>query len=93
MASLTTEKRGKRARYRVQFLDKQKKRRSVRLPYGLSRKDAESTEGRIESLNAKAIGGHALTFDLARRAYDLGDDCYDRLVSVGLLEPKKRKRS
>ncbi len=89
MASVVSERHGGRTRYRIQFRDGNKRRRSIRLS-GLTRKAAESIRSRVETLNACRIAGQPLDTATSRWVADLGDDLHEKLAAAGLFEPRQR---
>ena len=88
MASVVSERRGKRVRYRVQFRDADGKRRSIRLS-GLNRKAAEAVASKVEALNACKISGQSMPTDLAQWVVNLGDELHGKLGTAGLVEPRR----
>jgi integrase len=88
MASLTNEPHGGR---RVQFIDTDGKRRSIRLGK-MPMKQAEAVMLRIESLVSAKAGNTAPDPQTAAWVKDLGDVLYDRLARVGLVSPRSETR-
>ena len=82
MASIHREKR--RGRYRVQFRDKDGKRRSIRLG-ALNRKASESVCSRIEHLVSASIAGTPLDVETAKWVANLGDALAKKLANAGLI--------
>ena len=84
MASIHREKRGGRARYRVQFRDKDGKRRSIRLG-DLNRKASESVCSRIEHLVSASIAVTPLDVETTKWVVNLGDSLAEKLANAGLI--------
>jgi integrase len=87
MASISTDARGNRT---VQFIAKDGKRRSLRLGR-VTIDEARDVKRHIERiLNASKLG-NALKNDQVNWLAGLDDDLYDRVVAVGLAEPRERR--
>lgn len=82
MASIHREKR--RGRYRVQFRDKDGKRRSIRLG-DLNRKASESICHRIEHLVSASIACTPLDIETAKWVANLGETLAEKLANAGLI--------
>ena len=91
MASVSSEKRGGRTLYRIQFRDGDKKRKSIRLS-GANKKTADAIASKVESLNACCIAGQPMPTDLAKWVVKLGDDLHAKLSNAGLVESRHCKR-
>lgn len=88
MASLSTEAHGGR---RVQFIDMDGKRRSLRLGT-IPLKSAEAILVRVEALIAAKIAGTTADAQTAAWTKEIGDVLHNRLARVGLLKPRKDTR-
>lgn len=81
MASISTDKNGNRT---IQFVAKDKKRRSVRLgktPLAIARE----IKVKVQALNAAAITGHPVDGETARWLADREQVLCDKLAAVGLI--------
>ncbi|QDT15087.1 tyrosine-type recombinase/integrase [Alienimonas californiensis] len=85
MASLTEDPGGRR---RIQFVDRDGRRRAVRLGK-VSKKTAEQVRGMIERLAAAQLAGHAPDDHTARWVAGLGDVLHGRLAAVGLVARRR----
>ncbi len=88
MASLNKEAHGGR---RVQFIDRDGKRRSIRLGK-MPVKQAEAVVLRIESLISAKAGNTAPDPQTAAWVKDIGDILHERLARVGLVPPRGETR-
>ncbi|MCC7083759.1 MAG: hypothetical protein IT427_01990, partial [Pirellulales bacterium] len=84
MASIIRENRNGRAMYRVQFFDRDNKRRSIRLG-DVNRKDAEAIAVRINSLISHSIAGTPPDKATAEWLSEIGQDLADKLANAGLI--------
>lgn len=87
MASITHQPNGRRT---VQFVDTDKRRRSVRLGK-VTKAQAEAVRGRVEALTACKLTGQGMSRDLALWVADLDETLHDRLSAVGLVEPRQHQ--
>ena len=88
MASVISERHNGRTRYRIQYRDGDKRRKSIRLG-GVNKRAASAVASKIEALNACCIAGQALPTDLAKWVSGLGDDLRSKLADAGLAEPRR----
>ena len=88
MASVTTEKRNGRTRYRVCWRDADKRRKSIRLA-GVAKKQAEEIARRVAGLNAAQISGRSLDPSLAAWVARIGEELAEKLARAGLIEPRQ----
>ena len=77
MASLSREVRRGRTLYRIQWLDQDKRRRSIRLS-GVSKKGAEGIRAKTEALVSCRISGEPMAADLASWVAELGEDLHSQ---------------
>src|SRR3990172_8710402 len=84
MASISHSPNGRRT---IQFVGRDGKRRSIRLGK-VSQRLAESVQVRVEHLAAAQVTGGAQDGETARWVAVLDSVMYERLVAVGLVEPK-----
>ena len=85
MASVIREQRNGRTLYRIQFVDGDKRRKSIRLS-GLTLKAVETVRAKIEVLVACRIAGSPLDSDTSRWLANLGDDLTGKLADAGLCD-------
>jgi len=85
MASIVRDPNGRK---RVQFVDLDGSRKSIRLGK-VSVKDAEAFSGRVERLLASRITGAAIDSDMARWLTELPDAVHVKLEHVGLTEARE----
>ena len=87
MASLISERKGSKTRYRIQFRDGDNRRRSIRLG-SVNRKDADAIRSRIEILNSAKISGQPLDTATSKWVVGIGNDLADKLAAAGLIEKR-----
>lgn len=85
MASITNRPNGHRW---IQFLDRDKRRRTVRLGK-CSRRDAETICRMVEEILSNQGAGNPLRQHTADWLLSCPDDLHDKLVRVGLAEPRE----
>lgn len=85
MASVIRENHKGKARYRVQWVDANKRRKSIRLP-GHSAKDADHVARKVQALAGCKASGRPLDMDVACWLADIGDDLRNKLADAGLCE-------
>ncbi len=85
MASIHSERRGKRTLYRLQFYDGDKRRKSIRLG-SVNRKAADAIRAKVEVLVSCRIAGQPLDADTSRWVANLGQDLAGKLADAGLIE-------
>ncbi len=86
MASISTESNGRRT---IQFVGKDRKRKSVRLGK-CSLRQAEGVKERVEALNAAKISGQAVDSETARWLMTKVDvKLAEKLAKVGLIAPRQ----
>jgi integrase len=84
MASISTDRAGRKI---IQFADRARKRRTVRLGE-VSMRIAEEVRRRIELLAAAVYSGMAPDPETVRWLATISDDLHARLAAVELVEPK-----
>ena len=84
MASITRELRNGRTSYRVQFYDRDGKRRSIRLGE-MNRKGADAIAVRVEHLVSASIAGTPLDKSTSEWLADVGQELADKLATAGLM--------
>lgn len=89
MASITTEIRGERTLYRVEWRDKDGRRRKIRLG-AVTKDDAESVKSRIQSIVTAQAVGNDIPLQTALWLADLGDSLYEKLVRQRLVKPRPK---
>lgn len=82
MASIHKEKRGGKTYYRLQFYDKNNRRRTMRLGT-INRKAADTIRVRIEDLLSASFSGGSPNPETARWLAELGDDLSAKLTTAG----------
>ena len=82
MASIHKERRGGKTYYRLQFYDKNKRRRSMRLGE-ITKKAADTIRVRIEDLLSASLSGNSPNNETARWLAELGDDLAGKLTTAG----------
>jgi len=88
MASVITERRGKRVRYRIQFRDADGKRKSIRLA-NANKRTTEAIRSRVESLNHCRIAGDSPSPSLSEWVANLGDELHNKLATAQLVEKRQ----
>ncbi len=88
MASIHRETRSGKVRYRLQFYDKDNRRRSIRLGR-INKKDAEAICAKVERLVSASVSGTPLDNDTSRWVAALGDGLAEKLVRVGLISERR----
>jgi integrase len=87
MASSSRDKDGSK---RVQFIDRDGKRRTVRLGVDVPQKAVDDVCRRVAALNAAAITGTPIDGELARWVRNLPDAMHDKLARVGLVPSREQ---
>lgn len=82
MASIHKEKRGGKTYYRLQFYDKNNRRRTMRLGT-INRRAADTIRVRIEDLLSASFSGGSPNPETARWLAELGDDLGAKLTTAG----------
>jgi hypothetical protein len=88
MASIAREKKNGRTLHRVQFFDKENKRRSIRLGE-VSRKTAQAVATKIESIVSASIMGTPLDHETSQWIADIGVELSDKLAAAGLIAKRE----
>src|SRR5262245_4200532 len=84
MASISDDGNGRR---RIQFIDRNGKRKTIRLVEATQR-DADEFCTKVESLNVAAILGKPVDNETARWVKNLGNVLHAKLVKAGLATPR-----
>jgi integrase len=84
MASVIRENRKGRIMYRVQFYDRDGKRRSIRLT-DVNRRDADAIAVRVNSLVSASVAGNPPDKATLEWLADVGQELADKLAGVGLI--------
>ncbi|TWU21807.1 tyrosine-type recombinase/integrase [Bythopirellula polymerisocia] len=92
MASIHREKRSGKVVYRLQFYDKDNRRRSIRLG-DRTKKAADTIKSRIEDLVSVSISGCAPSNDTAQWLSTLGEDMATKLAKAGFQTYVPRRDS
>jgi len=82
MASVQKERRNRRVTYRIQFYDKDKRRRSIRLG-SVNKKAAETIAARVEDLVSATISGGSPSAETSRWLATIGKDLAAKLTNAG----------
>jgi len=84
MASISNDPNGRR---RVQFVDSDGKRKTIRLGK-VSHRAAEAIKVKVEDLLSATITGHTPRDDTSRWAANLDDSLHKKLANVGLVQQR-----
>ena len=87
MASVTAENRNGRTLYRLEFRDKDKRRRKIRLGE-ISKRDAQAIAAKVQSMVSASIAGNDLPNSTAEWLNTIGDDLHSRLAEQGLCKAR-----
>ncbi|MCH7726586.1 MAG: site-specific integrase [Planctomycetes bacterium] len=82
MASVQKERRNGRILYRIQFYDKDKRRRSIRLS-SVNKKAAESIAVKVDDLVSATIAGGSPSNETSRWLATIGSDLAAKLTNAG----------
>jgi integrase len=88
MASISKQSNGHKI---IQFKAADGKRRSIRLGK-MSMRNTEVIKVKVEQLVAALITGHAVNDETARWLTNVGDEIYNKLVQVGLVQTREKTR-
>jgi len=86
MASISREPGGRRT---IQFVGRDKKRRSIRLGK-CPQRTAEAIKVKVEALVSASLSKQAVDDETARWLTTIGDDLAEKLAAVGLIPDRKR---
>jgi len=75
--------------YRIAWRDGNKRRKRIRVA-GVSKRQAESIAGRLQSIVGARIAGEALDSSTAAWLAEIGDDLRSKLAAQGLVEARDR---
>ena len=90
MASVTTEKRNGRTRYRICWRDGDKRRKSLRLSGDIgNKKDADAIARKVTAIVSASISKRSLDNAIAQWVAEIDDDLHARLSQAGLIEPRQ----
>lgn len=90
MASVSTEKRNGRTRYRIEWRDGDKRRHKMRLAGELdNRKDADAIARKVTAIVSASISQRTLDNAVAQWLTDIGDELHAKLAESGLVEPRQ----
>jgi len=92
MASIHKERRGGNVYYRLQFYDKDNRRRSMRLGT-INKKSADTIRVRVEDLVSASIAGGSPNNETARWLAEIGDDVAQKLATAGFASYVPRRES
>ncbi|MDP1563937.1 MAG: phage integrase SAM-like domain-containing protein, partial [Pirellulaceae bacterium] len=87
MASVTAEKRNGRTLYRIEYRDKDKRRKKLRLG-SVAKRDAEAIASKVQSIVSSQTSGNDLAVPTAQWLATIGDELYQRLAEQGLCKPR-----
>lgn len=85
MASITRQQNGRRE---IQFVGPDQKRRTIRLGK-VSQKTADMIRTRVEEMANAKLTGESVSPHTAQWLRTIGEQLHDRLVRVGLCQPRK----
>jgi integrase len=90
MASVTTEKRNGRTRYRIEWRDADKRRRKLRLSGDIgNKKDADAIARKVTAIVSANVSKRSLDNAVAEWLAEIGDDLHAKLAKKGLVEPRQ----
>ena len=94
MASIHKERRGDKSYYRLQFYDKDNRRRSIRLG-DVNRRSADAIRVKVEDLLSASIAGNTPSNETSRWLADIGQDLAGKLTTAGFGKyiPKRESAS
>lgn len=87
MASVTVENRNGRTLYRIEYKDKDRRRRKIRLG-AINKKDAQSIAAKVDDLVSCSISGSGPSPALAEWLSQIGDDLHAKLAEQSLCKPR-----
>ena len=87
MASITRESKNGKTQYRLEYRDKNNRRKKIRLG-GINRKSAEAIAAKVQTIVSSQIAGDSLPADTARWLSEIGDDLHGKLSRHGLCHPR-----
>jgi integrase len=88
VASIHAEQRNGKTHYRVQFYNKDNRRKSIRLGR-VQRRAADAIRVKIEHLVSASIGGTPLDGETSRWLKTIGDNLAAKLAGAGLVLPRE----
>ena len=90
MASVTTEKRNGRTRYRICWRDGDKRRKSLRLSGDIgNKKDADAIARKVTAIVSASISKRSLDNAIAQWLTEIGDELHGKLTLAGLVSPRQ----
>ena len=90
MASVTTEKRNGRIRYRICWRDGDKRRKSLRLSGDIgNKKDADAIARKVTAIVSANVSKRSLDNAVSEWLADIGDHLHSKLAESGLVEPRQ----
>ncbi len=93
MASVTTEKRNGRTRYRICWRDGEKRRKSLRLSGNIgNRKDAEAIARNVAAIVSANIAKRSFENAVSQWLNEIGDELHTKLAESGLVEPRQKAK-
>jgi len=90
MASVTTEKRNGRTLYRIEYRDKDKRRRKLRLG-AMAKRDAQAIATKVESIVSAQVAGNELTETTAKWISTIPNELHQRLAEHELCQPRSHR--
>ena len=87
MASVTKEVRNGRTLYRIEYRDKDKRRKKLRLG-SVAKRDAQAIAAKVQSIISAQVAGNDLPTATAEWLATIGDDLHQRLAEQGLCKPR-----
>jgi integrase len=90
VASVTQEDRNGRKLYRVEYRDKDKRRRKLRLG-SVAKRDAQAIAAKVQSIISAQVAGNDLPTATAEWLATIGDDLHQRLAELDLCKPRAHR--
>ncbi len=87
MASVTVENRNGRTLYRIEYKDKDRRRRKIRLG-AIAKRDALAIAAKVDGLVSASISGGGPSPALAEWLSQIGDDLHAKLAEQELCKPR-----
>lgn len=90
MASVTSESRNGRTRYRICWRDGDKRRKSLRLSGDVgNKKDADAIARKVTAIVSANVSKRSLDNAVSEWLAEIGDDLHAKLAESGLVEPRQ----
>lgn len=90
MASVTSESRNGRTRYRIEWRDADKRPRKMRLAGETdNKKDAQAIARKVTAIVSASISKEPLSNSVSQWLTDIGDELHAKLSAAGLAKPRQ----